>query len=159
MNWEAIGAIGEIIGAIAVVITLVYLAAQLRTNTTAINRSASQEVIQGRGEMSRFLASDSELSSLFWRGAATPESLDSNEWQRFYFIVNAVIRPIELGFLDHVEGRMSKETWIGQEASVLYWVVQPGRQKWIAEFGQTLNSQFLTYLNETISKHNAKSNT
>ncbi len=36
MNWEAVGAVGEILGAAAVVITLVYLVAQLRLNTTAI---------------------------------------------------------------------------------------------------------------------------
>ena len=31
MNWEAIGAIGEIVGAAAVIITLIYLASQVRT--------------------------------------------------------------------------------------------------------------------------------
>ena len=30
MNWEAIGAIGEVLGALAVVITLIYLAVQVR---------------------------------------------------------------------------------------------------------------------------------
>jgi hypothetical protein len=33
MNWDAIGAIGEIVGAFAVVVTLVYLAQQVRHNT------------------------------------------------------------------------------------------------------------------------------
>ena len=33
MNWEAIGAIGEIVGAVAVVVTLFYLAQQIRQNT------------------------------------------------------------------------------------------------------------------------------
>jgi hypothetical protein len=30
MNWDAIGAVGELIGAIAVLITLVYLAVQIK---------------------------------------------------------------------------------------------------------------------------------
>lgn len=33
MNWEALGAIGEILGAAAVVVTLAYLAVQMRQNT------------------------------------------------------------------------------------------------------------------------------
>jgi hypothetical protein len=33
MNWDALGAIGEIIGAVAVVATLIYLAVQIRQNT------------------------------------------------------------------------------------------------------------------------------
>jgi hypothetical protein len=40
MNWDAIGAVGEVGGAIGVIITLVYLAGQLRQNTRAL-RSAS----------------------------------------------------------------------------------------------------------------------
>jgi hypothetical protein len=35
MNWEAIGAIGEVLGALAVIVTLVYLAVQIRQNTAA----------------------------------------------------------------------------------------------------------------------------
>ena len=42
MNWQAIGAVGEIGGAIGVVLTLIYLAGQLRQNTNAL-RSASYE--------------------------------------------------------------------------------------------------------------------
>jgi hypothetical protein len=42
MNWEAIGAIGEMGGAIGVIVTLIYLAGQLRQNTKAL-KSASYE--------------------------------------------------------------------------------------------------------------------
>ena len=42
MNWEAIGAIGEIIGAAGVIITLLYLASQLRQNTRALGVTSSQ---------------------------------------------------------------------------------------------------------------------
>ena len=41
MNWDAIGAIGEIVGATAVVISLIYLAIQFRTNSNALKSSAS----------------------------------------------------------------------------------------------------------------------
>ena len=42
MNWDAIGAIGEIIGAIAVVATLGYLAVQIRQNSTQARLSSVQ---------------------------------------------------------------------------------------------------------------------
>ena len=44
MNWDAIGAIGEIVGAIAVVITLLYLAHQTRINTKAVKTSTFNEL-------------------------------------------------------------------------------------------------------------------
>jgi hypothetical protein len=37
VNWDAIGAVAEVIGALAVLITLIYLALQIRQNTRAIN--------------------------------------------------------------------------------------------------------------------------
>jgi len=43
MNWEAAGAIGEIIGALAVVISIVYLSTQIRSNTRATKASAGFE--------------------------------------------------------------------------------------------------------------------
>ena len=36
MNWDAIGAIGEIVGAIGVIATLAYLAIQIRQNTKSL---------------------------------------------------------------------------------------------------------------------------
>ena len=45
MNWDAIGAIGEIIGAFAVFITLAYLALQIRQNTKAVHSSALDSTV------------------------------------------------------------------------------------------------------------------
>lgn len=46
MNWEAVGAIGEILGALAVVITLIFLTIQLRYNTRAVEESRKATVSQ-----------------------------------------------------------------------------------------------------------------
>ena len=47
MNWEAIGAIGEIIGATAVVVSLVYLAGQIRTQNRQNRTAAMHEISMG----------------------------------------------------------------------------------------------------------------
>ena len=44
MNWEALGAIGEIVGAVAVVVTLGYLAVQIRQNTRSAKVFSNQLV-------------------------------------------------------------------------------------------------------------------
>ena len=44
MNWEAIGAVGEILGATAVLITLGYLAVQVRQSTRAMKTSTSSSL-------------------------------------------------------------------------------------------------------------------
>ena len=47
MNWEAISAIGEILGAAGVIITLAYLAAQIRQNTK-VSRGATRQDLAGQ---------------------------------------------------------------------------------------------------------------
>ena len=46
MNWEAIGAVGETLSAIAVLITLGYLAMQIRQSTRATRSSASNSAMR-----------------------------------------------------------------------------------------------------------------
>ena len=41
MNWDAISAIGEVVGAIAVVVSIAYLSIQIRSNTRAMKATAS----------------------------------------------------------------------------------------------------------------------
>jgi hypothetical protein len=47
MNWEAIGAIGEVLGAIGVICTLLYLTVQIRQNTRAL-QGATLDALTGR---------------------------------------------------------------------------------------------------------------
>jgi hypothetical protein len=44
MNWEAIGAIGEVLGAIAVFISLSYLALQIKSNTASMEATSRHRV-------------------------------------------------------------------------------------------------------------------
>lgn len=43
MNWEAISAIGELVGAMAVLLTLLFLIFQIRQNTIALQQQGSRE--------------------------------------------------------------------------------------------------------------------
>ena len=52
INWDAVGAIGETVGALAVVITLVYLAVQIRQNTKSIRASTYQSVAEALADSS-----------------------------------------------------------------------------------------------------------
>ena len=44
MNWEAIGAVGEILGALAVFASLIYLARQIRQNTQMMKSTVRQQL-------------------------------------------------------------------------------------------------------------------
>ena len=61
MNWEAIGAIGEILGAFAVVITLLYLALQIRYAKTATNDATRLNRVSGIQNAIVAMCTDDEL--------------------------------------------------------------------------------------------------
>lgn len=51
MNWEAVGAFGEIIGALAVLITLIYLSVQIRESSEATRIQTAQSTFHLSFEM------------------------------------------------------------------------------------------------------------
>ena len=68
MNWEAIGAVGEMLGASGVVITLAYLAVQLKQNTRTVrSNSATAHTQAGQAHLTA-LTQNAEVNKLFWSG-------------------------------------------------------------------------------------------
>ena len=69
MNWEAIGAVGEVLGAIGVIVTLGYLAVRIRQNTRQLDqnnlsvRSSSSHAAQSTiGEFASAIAENEALT-------------------------------------------------------------------------------------------------
>ena len=64
MNWEAVGAFGEVVGAFTVVVTLVYLARQIRGSTAANHVMAYHQAQQQLWSAAETVANDPTLSEL-----------------------------------------------------------------------------------------------
>lgn len=62
MNWDAIGAVGEILGALGVIVTLAYLAIQVRASTRATD---SQALVGLSAEMENVLLAGARGDRLF----------------------------------------------------------------------------------------------
>ena len=80
MNWEAIGAVGEILGALAVFVSLMYLAAQIRGQNKQAKASAFQEIGIATAAGWSVLAQNRELSDAVWTAVARNDGyLDQSE--------------------------------------------------------------------------------
>ena len=85
MNWEAIGAVGEVVGAIGVIVTLLFLVIQLRRNTKVMQESNIIEravaLDRHTDSVSRWrtvIAENEELATI-WLKALTDEELNDVE--------------------------------------------------------------------------------
>ena len=64
MNWEALGAIGELVGAVSVLLTLIYLARQIKENTKVQTISAYSSMMYGFEALHSWSGSTKELAQI-----------------------------------------------------------------------------------------------
>lgn len=83
MNWEAVGAIGEVTGALLVGATLLYLAMQIGQNTRSNRAVLSWSLNQALADLNGRLSGDPELTDIWMRGCDSMEALDPIERERF----------------------------------------------------------------------------
>ena len=86
MTFQDLGGIGEFIGGIGVIATLLYLAAQIRTNTRSVRSSNHQDVQRGGRELMLAIAQDPELSRIWAAGVRDFDSLTPADGLRFGYL-------------------------------------------------------------------------
>ena len=62
MNWEAIGALGEVLGAVSVLITLLYLSRQISASNKALDTTGFTAMMEGYNEFNTWSISTEELA-------------------------------------------------------------------------------------------------
>ena len=82
MDITTLAAWGEFLGGIAVVVSLVYLAGQIRSNTRMLQVSATVAYGESDMEIAKLLIADPEVARIFREGAADRESLSIDERSR-----------------------------------------------------------------------------
>ncbi len=147
MNWEAIGAIGEILGAAAVVATLLYLAKQTRVNANAAvsaSRGASAIAIS---EVDREIARDPELARIAHKSFQEElADYDEIEWLRFTTFARSLIGLYEDQFMQALDGTTDPKMAEIHVAAVIAFIEHPAwKQFWDLETrGDTWRKSSLT---------------
>ena len=62
MSWEAIGAMGSLLGAISVLLTPLYLAKQIKENSKFLTTSVYQTAFDGYNKMASMFLENPELA-------------------------------------------------------------------------------------------------
>ena len=146
MNWEAIGAIGEGVGAIGVIASLAYLSVQIRQNTNSIRAAAAREVLHEAQRFLRHLSSDPEFAELYRRGGADRSSLSEAERYRFDVFVMGAFRNGESLFIQSKRGILSDADWEGNRETLRLFLRRPGVKEWMGEQRSQLNRDFVQFL-------------
>ena len=143
MNWDAIGAIGEIVGAIAVVATLIYFAIQMRQYTTGL-RSATFNATMQEFNQINVAQLDPALADLLDRGMEDLDSLSPTEKYQFGWIVRTYINIWENMYQQYLEGACSESYWLPYARQAKVVLATPGGS--IYRKNNSLNQSLFTYL-------------
>ena len=139
MNWEAISAIGELIGAAGVIATLGYLAFQIRQNTRqmaqrelASRAAAASASAKALRDSRRSVYENSEVTDIWLKGMNNPDALSENERYRFRLMVTNGIDGLWDVHSQTTVTDLSPEIWRSQGIAIVERVVASpgGRHVW-----------------------------
>lgn len=130
MNWDAVSAVSEVFGALAVAFTLIYLAVQTKHNALAVNQSAQQAMVAEMGSAFGTLFAHSEGAQIWLKGIASYSSLTAVEKVQLTSLFHHFARTCEQAYSSFRVGTLDTEIWYGLEAQALEVFSSPGMQEW-----------------------------
>ena len=154
MNWEAIGSIAESLGAIGVIVSLVYLAIQVRSNTAAIRAGTTQDVTNRASEISQSISLDPSATEILYVGLRDPDALSDEQQRRFGGMLLAIFRAYENVEYQFRRGFLDGGEWSGLSNNLRSIAIQPGFVIWWTRDGRRgFNPEFQSFIDEIIVEH------
>ena len=111
MTLEQYAFVAEIIGTAAVVISLVYLALQVRHGTIQGQAEARYAFVQATSDINMTIAQDKQLASVWRRGLANPDELDPDETMQLWMLIGQYCNAWLVMHQLHTQGQLGKDQW------------------------------------------------
>ena len=106
MNWEAVGAVGEIVGAVAVIVTLLYLSVQIKDSARAARSAAVTDATNAMLQFYSGLGNNPQTSALFLEGMAHPESMSRQNQFQFLMLLHSAFLGFQRSYFLAREGTL-----------------------------------------------------
>src|SRR5947207_11977893 len=132
MSWEMISAVGQMLGAVGVIISMVYLAAQIRNQNKESRRAAMNVLTTHWSDLNRSLVDDPDFAALWLRALQSFDQLDSTPKLRFGAHLGRFLRFADSLYLGVLDGTLDKRLWRGYERTLADNLAYPGFQTWWA---------------------------
>lgn len=128
---DALGNIGEFVGAVGVVVSLVYLALQLRQNTRSVRAASFNEMIQNSIQLLEHSFRDSEFARFLATAESDPDSLDEAGRLRWDAYMTAVFRHFGNLVYQQRVGALDNQMWESYQRDLKEHLRSPA---WVAWF-------------------------
>jgi len=161
MNWDAIGAIAETLGAVGVIASLVYLATQIRQSRQQMSQN-TRALRAGTYQQFR-----SDLGDVFWRAIETPgldsvvrsgfadyRQLNEADAFKFDFFMVGVFGPYESAHYQFRAGLLDEDRWLMHRSGLVGTLRYPGVWQWwkSATYTGGASPEFVALVDEILAE-------
>lgn len=127
MNWGAVQAVAELVGAAGVILSLIYLAIQVRQNTQSLRTAANQELLTAFNDVLSFPTDSRHGARLYHHMVfGTMDELDPEEQSALRITVMQVARVFEQAFIQSRVGSLDADVWDGWKHQMTIAMGLPG---------------------------------
>lgn len=145
MGIQDLGAIGELLAAIATLATLVYLALQIKQNTRAVQNSVADSVLTSAQTAISSLNDSSSNAYVWATGATNYDALSDNEKIQYRLKLVELLNTSDLMFWNYRKGTLDEELWARQETWTAGWLAHSN--------GLALWDSYKTFLTPAFAEH------
>jgi hypothetical protein len=111
MTLEQASLIAQIVSAIAVIASLIFVGFQLKSATAAIRGSSSQAHSGLYSDLVGSIIDNGDFARIWLRGLTDPKALTEEEWVRYVAYASALFRLYESSRVQWQHGRLDDEHW------------------------------------------------
>ena len=163
MTLQDLGNIGEMVGAIGVVASLIYLALQIRQNSRQIAENTNSVLGSVELENARLhsdwlltAAQDPKLARIWRLGLSEPTKLTEDELVQFAMLMGSAFYRFEGPFRQYNRGLLSEDSWEPLAKAIERYLRSPAVLRWWSNRDVPLSKSFTEYVDSRIpssSKH------
>ena len=142
--------VAEVIGAIAIVISLVYVGVQVSDSTRAVRSATANDTTAALSSWYSQMGSSREASQIFWIGMTAPESLSPEELFQFVMQSHGIILVYQAAYYLSEEGTLDVELRDSITNTILGLRELPGFQLYWEQRGNLFKADFRRAVDEMV---------
>ncbi len=144
--------VAEIVSAVAIIGSLIYVAVQIDQNTVAIEATTQQGRLDYGREQAELLITEPSLVKLVIEAEQDAENLTEEDQILFYEFTTWRLAAWEMAFLGNIDGLMDAETWVGWDGYYRLMIAgKPGYSKFFQDTRPQWDSRFMKHVDGIIS--------
>ncbi len=145
--------VAEIVGGLAVVISVIYLAVQISENTRVLRSQAHYNALSLAQRPFEMAIENDSLSKILNVCFSTPDKLSDEEWIRCSDYLFMQMNAWEYLYYQNRDGSIPKELWVGADASFKQMIAtKAGYSRFWAEWETAFDEPFRSYVTREFAK-------